>query len=160
MKSANALLELPATSSVISAGTVVSAIIISDLSSTAFCNSSLSSSSTSALEGIVSKEITADGSQNAEFKVAVLTVSDTVASGSGPDRRYCTTCYIFYVGTMFIFASYAIICNFFFLGSETFILIFALSESQEFPSASLLISDNSPHLWLDHETLSPLNISL
>ncbi|XP_062171703.1 molybdopterin biosynthesis protein CNX1 isoform X3 [Alnus glutinosa] len=86
MKSANALLELPATRSVISAGTVVSAIIISDLSSTAFCNSSLSSSSTSALEGIVSKEITADGSQNAEFKVAVLTVSDTVASGSGPDR--------------------------------------------------------------------------
>lgn len=160
MKSANALLELPATGSVISAGTVVSAIIISDLSSTAFCNSSLSSSSTSALEGIVSKEITADGSQNAEFKVAVLTVSDTVASGSGPDRRYCTTCYFFYVETMFIFASYAIICNFFLLGSETFIPIFAVSESQEFPSASLLISDNSPHLWLDHESLSPMNISL
>ncbi|XP_059429475.1 molybdopterin biosynthesis protein CNX1-like isoform X3 [Corylus avellana] len=86
MKSANALLELPATGSVISAGTVVSAIIISELSNTAFCNSSLLSESTSASEGIISKEITADGSQNAELKVAVLTVSDTVASGSGPDR--------------------------------------------------------------------------
>ncbi|XWS28464.1 hypothetical protein CRYUN_Cryun25bG0071900 [Craigia yunnanensis] len=60
MKSANAFLELPGTGRVITAGSSVSAIVISDLSG--------------------------DGSQDAQFKVAVLTVSDTVASGAVPDR--------------------------------------------------------------------------
>ncbi|KAK7819696.1 molybdopterin biosynthesis protein cnx1, partial [Quercus suber] len=86
MKAANALLELPAKGSVISAGTSVSAIIISDLSSTSICNSSLSFDSTSASKGSSSQEIISDESQNAEVRVALLTVSDTVASGAGPDR--------------------------------------------------------------------------
>uniref|UniRef100_A0A7N2KL67 MoaB/Mog domain-containing protein n=1 Tax=Quercus lobata TaxID=97700 RepID=A0A7N2KL67_QUELO len=86
MKAANALLELPAKGGVISAGTSVSAIIISDLSSTSICNSSLSFDSTSASKGSSSQEIISDESQNAEVRVALLTVSDTVASGAGPDR--------------------------------------------------------------------------
>jgi hypothetical protein len=32
---------------------------------------------------------------NGEFKVAILTVSDTVASGAGPDRRYGIACCFF-----------------------------------------------------------------
>lgn len=91
MKAANALLELPVTGSIITAGTAVSAIIVSELSSTAICSSSLLSDSTSAFKGSSSQEIIADESQNVEVRVAVLTVSDTVASGAGPDRRYCTT---------------------------------------------------------------------
>ncbi|KAM3741039.1 hypothetical protein ACB098_08G145500 [Castanea mollissima] len=86
MKAANALLELPAKGSVISAGTSVSAIIISDLSSTSICNSSLSFDPTSASKGSLSQEIISDESLNAEVRVALLTVSDTVASGAGPDR--------------------------------------------------------------------------
>lgn len=95
MKSANALLELPATGSVISTGTAVSAIIISDLSSTTIFGSSLLSDSSLAFRGSKSKEITVDDSQSAEIRVAVLTVSDTVALGAGPDRRYCPTCFIY-----------------------------------------------------------------
>ncbi|KAL5830693.1 hypothetical protein ACOSQ3_016110 [Xanthoceras sorbifolium] len=87
MKSANALLELPSTGSVISAGTSVSAIIISDFgSSTDIGKIPLSSVLASTLQGSKSKELTADGSQDTEFRVAVLTVSDTVAAGAGPDR--------------------------------------------------------------------------
>ncbi|KAB2615221.1 molybdopterin biosynthesis protein CNX1-like [Pyrus ussuriensis x Pyrus communis] len=69
MKSANALLELPATGSVIAAGTSVPAIIISDISN-AICKISS----------------TVAESQDAGVRVAILTVSDTVASGAGPDR--------------------------------------------------------------------------
>lgn len=104
MKSANALLELPATGSVISTGTAVPAIIISDLRSTAILSSSLLSDSTLAFKGSTSKEITADDSQSAEIRVAVLTVSDTVALCAGPDRRYCSTCF-FYVKTFAVFDS-------------------------------------------------------
>lgn len=104
MKAANALLELPA-SSVISAGTSVSAIIISDLSSTSICNSSSSFDPTSASKGSSSQEIISDESQNAEVRVALLTVSDTVASGAGPDRRYCTTSCFLYVLTISVFFS-------------------------------------------------------
>ncbi|KAK4855344.1 hypothetical protein QYF36_006283 [Acer negundo] len=86
MKSANALLELPGTGSVISAGTSVSAIIISDFGSTDTGKSPLLSVMASTLQGSRPKEVTADVSQDTEFKVAVLTVSDTVASGAGPDR--------------------------------------------------------------------------
>lgn len=105
MKAANALLELPAKGGVISAGTSVSAIIISDLSSTSICNSSLSFDPTSASKGSSSQEIISDESQNAEVRVALLTVSDTVASGAGPDRRYCTTSCFLYVLTISVFFS-------------------------------------------------------
>ncbi|XVF05012.1 hypothetical protein REPUB_Repub05bG0134400 [Reevesia pubescens] len=88
MKSANALLELPATGRVITAGSSVSAILISDLSGTTLSKAALSadSSSNTTLHKSQLNEISADGSQDAQFKVAVLTVSDTVASGAGPDR--------------------------------------------------------------------------
>lgn len=85
MKSANALLELPATGSVISAGTSVSAIIISDISSAAIIKSSSSPGSASHIERFRTQEVSA-ASPDAEFRVAILTVSDTVASGAGPDR--------------------------------------------------------------------------
>ena len=90
MKSANALLELPGTGRVITAGSSVSAIVISDLSGTTLSKAALSSDSSSSTTQHKSalNEITGDGSQDAQFKVAVLTVSDTVASGARPDRRY------------------------------------------------------------------------
>ncbi|EOY33172.1 Molybdopterin biosynthesis CNX1 protein / molybdenum cofactor biosynthesis enzyme CNX1 (CNX1) isoform 3 [Theobroma cacao] len=46
----------------------------------------LDSSSTTTLHKSTLSETTADGAQDVQFKVAVLTVSDTVASGVGPDR--------------------------------------------------------------------------
>ena len=106
MKSANALLELPGTGSVISAGTFVSAIIISDFSCTDIGKSPLLSVMASNLQGSRPKEVTADVSQDTEFKVAVLTVSDTVASGAGPDRRYYSVFFFL------MLASYTWICNF------------------------------------------------
>ncbi|KAK8641300.1 hypothetical protein V6N13_010714 [Hibiscus sabdariffa] len=86
MKSANALLELPATGRVIPAGSSVSAIVISDLSGTALSKALLSSDLSTTVHKSMSDKVTADGSQDALYKVAVLTVSDTVASGAGPDR--------------------------------------------------------------------------
>ncbi|XVE79111.1 hypothetical protein DITRI_Ditri14bG0031700 [Diplodiscus trichospermus] len=88
MKSANALLELPPTGRVITAGTSVSAIVISDLISgpTSSKTSLSSDSSSSTQHKSAFNDITGDGSQDAQYKVAVLTVSDTVASGAGPDR--------------------------------------------------------------------------
>ncbi|KAK5830439.1 hypothetical protein PVK06_014233 [Gossypium arboreum] len=88
MKSANALLELPASGRVIPAGSSVSTIVISDLSGTPLSKaaSSYDSSSSSTPHKSVPNEIMGDRSQDVQFKVAVLTVSDTVASGAGPDR--------------------------------------------------------------------------
>ncbi|EXB53803.1 Molybdopterin biosynthesis protein CNX1 [Morus notabilis] len=86
MKSANALLELPATGSLIPAGSSVSAIIITDLSRTAITKNTLTSNPTSPLQANAKKEVNANASQDSEFKLAILTVSDTVASGAGPDR--------------------------------------------------------------------------
>ncbi|KAL3580991.1 hypothetical protein D5086_018826 [Populus alba] len=86
MKSANALLELPATGSVIPAGTSVSAIIISDLTSTSSSEVGLSSDAASSAQRNTCRETIAGETLNGEFKVAILTVSDTVASGAGPDR--------------------------------------------------------------------------
>lgn len=86
MKSANALLELPATGLAVPAGTFVPAFVISDLSSADMNPSSLSSGLTSFMRESTLQEITAVESQDYEFRVAVLTVSDTVASGAGPDR--------------------------------------------------------------------------
>ncbi|KOM46729.1 hypothetical protein LR48_Vigan07g043300 [Vigna angularis] len=86
MKSANALLEFPATGRVVSAGTAVSAIIISDLRNMAFDENHMSSGAAFALPGIKSQKVTTDSSGDAEVRVAILTVSDTVAMGGGPDR--------------------------------------------------------------------------
>ncbi|KAI9082381.1 hypothetical protein K1719_035804 [Acacia pycnantha] len=86
MKSANALLVLPATSSIISAGTLVSAIVISDLKSMAFGGNNMPSNPNFALPGNKSHKMTVDRPSDAEFRVSVLTVSDTVAMGAGPDR--------------------------------------------------------------------------
>ncbi|KAL6976527.1 calnexin Cnx1 [Sarracenia purpurea var. burkii] len=86
MKSANALLELPASGSVISAGTSVTAIVFSDFSSFSLNKSSVSPELSCATQGGATPEVTADDSRGSEFRVALLTVSDTVASGAGPDR--------------------------------------------------------------------------
>ncbi|KAK2431297.1 molybdopterin biosynthesis CNX1 protein / molybdenum cofactor biosynthesis enzyme CNX1 (CNX1) [Trifolium repens] len=86
MKSANALLEFPATGSVVSAGTPVAAIIISNLRPVDFGKNHISSNSTFTLPGIKSDKITTDSSGGADLRVAILTVSDTVAAGTGPDR--------------------------------------------------------------------------
>ncbi|XP_074296472.1 molybdopterin biosynthesis protein CNX1-like isoform X2 [Silene latifolia] len=78
MKFANALLELPAGGRLLPPGTSVSAIVISDL-----------------LSSVMKKELpsqeTPNGPALTEFgdcgvQVAILTVSDTVAAGAGPDR--------------------------------------------------------------------------
>ncbi|KAL6978017.1 calnexin Cnx1, partial [Sarracenia purpurea var. burkii] len=94
MKSANALLELPASGSVISAGTSVTAIVFSDFSSFSLNKSSVSPELSCATQGGATPEVTADDSRGSEFRVALLTVSDTVASGAGPDRRYSNFCYL------------------------------------------------------------------
>ncbi|KAF3454018.1 hypothetical protein FNV43_RR04461 [Rhamnella rubrinervis] len=86
MKGANALLELPARCGVIAAGTSVPAIIFSELNCTDIIKSTLMSDSTSPLQTNTKQEITTDDTFDSEFKVAILTVSDTVASGGGPDR--------------------------------------------------------------------------
>ncbi|XP_058093596.1 molybdopterin biosynthesis protein CNX1 isoform X2 [Magnolia sinica] len=91
MKSANALLELPATGMVLSAGTSVQAILISDISNFPMSKmpDSLTSSSLDSSSVIRSSMIhsqTVAESQDANVKVAILTVSDTVALGTGPDR--------------------------------------------------------------------------
>ncbi|KAJ0025443.1 hypothetical protein Pint_07081 [Pistacia integerrima] len=86
MKSANALLELPAGGSLISAGTSVSAITISDFSSTGIIETGLGSVLASTMKGSTTKEASTNASEDT-FKVAILTVSDTVALGTGPDQR-------------------------------------------------------------------------
>ncbi|KAK9734658.1 hypothetical protein RND81_04G155200 [Saponaria officinalis] len=78
MKSANALLELPAGGILLPAGTSVSAIVISDLHSS-FIEKELSSHETP------KKSVVTD-SKDLAVRVAILTVSDTVSSGAGPDR--------------------------------------------------------------------------
>ncbi|XP_020592276.1 molybdopterin biosynthesis protein CNX1 [Phalaenopsis equestris] len=74
MKSANALLELPSTGQILHAGTSVQAILLSDIGN---------------LPSNRSGKLTPNASSHPEernFKVAILTVSDTVAYGIGPDR--------------------------------------------------------------------------
>ncbi|KAJ8750128.1 hypothetical protein K2173_014043 [Erythroxylum novogranatense] len=85
MKSANALLELPATGSVIPAGTSVTAIVIADLGSTDAIESSVLESAASQHRDS-SRKLSTNDSQHGDFRVAILTVSDTVALGGGPDR--------------------------------------------------------------------------
>lgn len=63
------------------------AIIISDFSSIGVTENGLGSTLASTMKGSTTKEASTDASEDT-FKVAILTVSDTVASGTGPDRRY------------------------------------------------------------------------
>lgn len=87
MKSANALLVLPPTGNLIPAGTTVLAIIISDIigfSGTTSLPPSIPVSITPQTNHSGGETVESKGS---EYRVAILTVSDTVASGLGPDRR-------------------------------------------------------------------------
>ncbi|KAK9747902.1 hypothetical protein RND81_02G022400 [Saponaria officinalis] len=78
MKSANALLELPAGGILIPDGTSVSAIVIFDLLSS-FITKELSSHETP-------KESVVTNSKDLDVRVTTLTVGDTVSAGAGPDR--------------------------------------------------------------------------
>lgn len=90
MKSANALLELPATGEILPSGTSVPAILISDLSN--FPHSKSSGNTDVSLHqdhAVKSSNVTCLPKEVVtpeKVKVAILTVSDTVASGAGPDR--------------------------------------------------------------------------
>ncbi|KAM0944032.1 putative transferase [Dioscorea sansibarensis] len=82
MKSANALLEVPATGEILPAGTSLQAMLISDISSfplsKGFTDHCFQSNTESKQTGSTPPET--------KVKVAILTVSDTVSSGAGPDR--------------------------------------------------------------------------
>ncbi|KAK1287217.1 Molybdopterin biosynthesis protein CNX1 [Acorus calamus] len=84
MKSANAFLELPASGGILPHGTSVRAILISDIGR--FFASEIPASVTSPLGSIPTSIHVKVDSHDTRVNVAVLTVSDTVASGSGPDR--------------------------------------------------------------------------
>ncbi|KAK4441378.1 Molybdopterin biosynthesis protein CNX1 [Sesamum alatum] len=86
MKSANALLEVPPTGNLIPAGTYVVAIIISDLIGFTGTSNFPSSIPVNITQRSHSSSTVAGKHEDSEFKVAILTVSDTVASGAGPDR--------------------------------------------------------------------------
>ncbi|KAJ0962934.1 hypothetical protein J5N97_028056 [Dioscorea zingiberensis] len=88
MKSANALLEVPATGQTLPAGTSLQAMLISDIScfplNKGFTN--LSHNSNHCIQSNTASTQTDSASQETKVKVAILTVSDTVSSGAGPDR--------------------------------------------------------------------------
>ncbi|XP_049932527.1 molybdopterin biosynthesis protein CNX1 isoform X2 [Nymphaea colorata] len=90
MKAANCLLELPATGTTLPAGTCVQAVVIADISNFHACvmpdHASSLCNKKNRVASSVGSELTIEQIQDAKVKVAVLTVSDTVASGSGPDR--------------------------------------------------------------------------
>ncbi|KAK9062625.1 hypothetical protein SSX86_019813 [Deinandra increscens subsp. villosa] len=86
MKSANALLELPPSGREIPSGSPVSAILISDIVGFAPGNNSSSSELDTVTQYTKSMKLNADTSACSAYKVAILTVSDTVSSGAGPDR--------------------------------------------------------------------------
>uniref|UniRef100_A0ACD5UD92 Uncharacterized protein n=1 Tax=Avena sativa TaxID=4498 RepID=A0ACD5UD92_AVESA len=91
MKSANALLEVPSSGKILAAGASIQAILISDitippLDKLTAASSPLSSHFVSSAKSASTVVPQVAGSQNAEVKVAILTVSDTVSSGAGPDR--------------------------------------------------------------------------
>ncbi|CAH1436199.1 unnamed protein product [Lactuca virosa] len=84
MKSANALLELSPSGKVIPSGSLVSATLISDISGFTLGPKDLLSSDLDTL--ITQGQSTTSMKVSGDYKVAILTVSDTVASGAGPDR--------------------------------------------------------------------------
>ena len=93
MKSANALLEVQSSGQILAAGASIQAILISDITSPPLdklpaASIPLSSHFVSSAKSASTVVPQVAASQNAEVKVAILTVSDTVSSGAGPDRRY------------------------------------------------------------------------
>ncbi|TMW95672.1 hypothetical protein EJD97_008502 [Solanum chilense] len=88
MKSANALLELPASETSVPAGASVSAILISDISNFPGSRNLQLTDLNSTQQEHKLAAADAGSSEASEFKVAILTVSDTVATGLGPDRSY------------------------------------------------------------------------
>jgi gephyrin len=92
MKSANALLEIQVTNEILPSGTSVQAILLSDKVKTQYQREITTDCSVRSS----GPGFTFEKTMPSEVKVAVLTVSDTVSSGAGPDRRYvfedkCTT---------------------------------------------------------------------
>ncbi|XP_009601464.1 molybdopterin biosynthesis protein CNX1 [Nicotiana tabacum] len=86
MKSANALLELPASEASLPAGALVPAILISDISNSPGSRN-LQLPDLSSIQQEHKPAAANTGScEDSEFRVAILTVSDTVAAGLGPDR--------------------------------------------------------------------------
>ncbi|KAK4490587.1 hypothetical protein RD792_001271 [Penstemon davidsonii] len=86
MKLGNALLELPPGGNLIPSGTSVVAIIISDLSGFAGTSTLPSSMPVYTTQKSNPSEFDLGKSEGPDYRVAILTVSDTVASGMGPDR--------------------------------------------------------------------------
>lgn len=86
MKSANALLELSPSGKLIPAGTSVPAIVISDIMGISGSSSFHSVELKDNRQGIISENVSE--ALDSAYRVAILTVSDTVALGKGPDRRY------------------------------------------------------------------------
>ncbi|CAH9133205.1 unnamed protein product [Cuscuta epithymum] len=86
MKSANALLEVPASNSSVPAGTSVGAIVISYISHISSDSTPQSAQPDCPELGYRPQEVNACDPQPSGFRVAILTVSDTVAAGKGPDR--------------------------------------------------------------------------
>eukprot|EP01018_Ginkgo_biloba_P025437 Gb_17889 [translate_table: standard] len=101
MKSANSLLEMPAANKILPAGTMVWALLISDISSMPLFQSPVSTELLYNDQNASTKYESIDKSSGSDssdkrIKVAILTVSDTVASGAGPDRsifKELTFCY-------------------------------------------------------------------
>jgi gephyrin len=86
MKSANAFLEVPSTGHILAAGTSIQAIVISDIINSPSYELPTASNPLPAAKSISTYVPQVAASQVAEVKVAILTVSDTVSSGAGPDR--------------------------------------------------------------------------
>ncbi|KAI5667091.1 hypothetical protein M9H77_16944 [Catharanthus roseus] len=84
MKSANALLELSPSGKLIPAGTSVPAIVISDIMGISGSSSFHSVELKDNRQGIISENVSE--ALDSAYRVAILTVSDTVALGKGPDR--------------------------------------------------------------------------
>eukprot|EP00850_Spirogloea_muscicola_P010666 SM000063S20056 [mRNA] locus=s63:504577:509104:- [translate_table: standard] len=94
MRSANCLLEFPRASGTLPAGTLVPALIISDLVSMAMprgepipsCSPPVPWEHKQRQAGVGAEGSSSENALPVKVKVAILTVSDTVASGQGPDR--------------------------------------------------------------------------
>ena len=81
LRSANALLELPEGHGFVASGDVVPALLIGDFNN-------FPSETTKSFYHSAEKQVTNNISDaQPKIKVAILTVSDTVASGQGVDRR-------------------------------------------------------------------------
>eukprot|EP00850_Spirogloea_muscicola_P006819 SM000033S12340 [mRNA] locus=s33:255095:259522:- [translate_table: standard] len=99
MRSANCLLEFPRASDTLPAGTLVPALIISDLVSMAMprgepipsCSPSVAWEHKQRQAGVGAEGSSSEKALPVKVKVAILTVSNTVASGQGPDRRLLNT---------------------------------------------------------------------